>query len=133
MLLVKEGLGVGEGVCGGYGVIIDMNDPQGSHSQILMTGGGSNRGSYFIPKKITRNLRICLPKNIVTFLAYPKKSLSPFLATQKNPSVFFTTPKNPGVFHRPKKITFGQNFRPKKITWTPLPLSLKYVSGAPGE
>ena len=33
-------------------------------------------------------------------------------------------------FIDPKKITFGQNFRPKKITRTPL--SLKYVSEAPG-
>ena len=31
---------------------------------------------------------------------------------------------------RPKKIPFGQNFRPKKILRTPP--SLKYVSGAPG-
>ena len=48
----------------------------------------------------------------------------------KNPSVDFATQKNPGVFHRPKKIPFGQNVRPKKILWTPP--SLKYVSGAPG-
>ena len=34
--------------------------------------------------------------------------------TQKNPCVVFATPKNPGVFHRPKKIPFGQNVRPKK-------------------
>ena len=50
--------------------------------------------------------------------------------TQKNPCVVFATQKNPGVFHRPKKISFGQNVRPKKILWTPP--SLKYVSGAPG-
>ena len=50
--------------------------------------------------------------------------------TQKNPSVVFATQKNPGVFHRPKKIPFGQNVRPKKILRTPP--SLKYVSGAPG-
>ena len=48
----------------------------------------------------------------------------------KNPSVVFTTQKNPGGFHRPKKIPFGQNVRPKRILRTPL--SLKYVSGAPG-
>ena len=50
--------------------------------------------------------------------------------TQKNPCVVFATQKNPGVFHRPKKIPFGQNVRPKKILRS-LP-SLKYVSGAPG-
>ena len=84
-------------------------------------GGGSDRGSYLI----------VYPKKSLFFLAYPKNSLSSFFATQKNPSVFFATPKNPGVFHRPKKITFGQNFRPKKITRTPPP-SLNYVSGTPG-
>ena len=50
--------------------------------------------------------------------------------TPKNPSVVFATQKNPGVFHRPQKLPFGQNVRPKKILQTPL--SLKYVSGAPG-
>ena len=50
--------------------------------------------------------------------------------TQKNPCVVFATQKNPGVFHRPQKIPFGQNVRPKKIRQTPP--SLKYVSGAPG-
>ena len=50
--------------------------------------------------------------------------------TQENPSVVFATQKNPGVFHRPKKIPFGRNVRPKKILRTPP--SLKYVSGAPG-
>ena len=93
-------------------------------------GGGADRGSYFIPKKITASEFVYLKKSLL-YLAYPKKSLSPFFATQKNPSVFFSRPKkNPGVFHRPKKITLGQNFRPKKITRTPP--SLKYVSGAPG-
>ena len=42
----------------------------------------------------------------------------------------YNTQKNLGVFHRPKKIPFGQNVRPKKILQTPP--SLKYVSGAPG-
>ena len=105
--------------------------PQGPHSQILMTvggggGGGSDRGSYFIPQKITSSEFV-----------YPKKSLSPFFATQKIPLFFFPTQINHGVFHRPKTVTFGQNFRPKKITRTPplppAPLpSLKYVSAAPG-
>ena len=71
-------------------------------------GGGGDRGSYFIPKKITTS-EFVYRKRSILFLTYPKKSLSSFFATQKNP----------GVFHRPKKITFGQNFRPKKITRTP--------------
>ena len=50
--------------------------------------------------------------------------------TPKNPCVVFANQTNPGVFHRPKKIHFGQNIRPKKILRTPT--SLKYVSGAPG-
>ena len=51
-------------------------------------------------------------------------------STPKNPSVVFATQKNPRVFHRPKKIPFGRNVRPKKILQTPP--SLKYVSGALG-
>ena len=50
--------------------------------------------------------------------------------TQKKPCVVFETQKNPGVFHRPLKISFEQNLRPKKIFRTPP--SLKYVSGVPG-
>ena len=49
---------------------------------------------------------------------------------KKIPLLFLRPNKIPGVFHRPKKIPFGQNVRPKKILRTPL--SLKYVSGAPG-
>ena len=46
--------------------------------------------------------------------------------------------KIPASFHRPKKIIFGQNFRPKKPLGPPLPPPLhpsssKYVSGAPGD
>ena len=74
-------------------------------------GGWSNRHSYFIPKKITTS-EFVYPKKSLLFLTYPKKSLH----------FFFTTQKNPSVFHRPKKITFGQNFRPKKITQTPPPI-----------
>ena len=109
----------------------EIFNPQGPHSQFFMMGGGggSDRGSYFLPKKITTS-EFVYPKKSLLFLTYPKKSLSSFFATQKNPSVFFATQKNLGVFHRPKKITFGQNFRPKNITRTPP--SLKYVSGAPG-
>ena len=117
--------------------------PQGPHSHILMTGV-SDRGSYFIPQKITtlefvypkksQLQNLSSPKKTLPYLAYPKNSLSPFFA--RPPKIplffFFATPKNSGVFHRPKKITFGQNFRPKKVTRTPPPPSLKYVSGAPG-
>ena len=71
-------------------------------------------------------------KNPYYFLHTQKNPLVLFLQPQKIPLFYFATQKNPGIFHRPKKITFGQNFRPKKITRTPSPLSLKYVSGAPG-
>ena len=85
---------------------------QGPHSQILMTGGGggSDRGSYFIPKK-NHNFKICLPKKITTFFRNPKKSLC--------------------YFSRPKKIPVPF-IDPKKSLGPPPPPSLKYVSGAPG-
>ena len=52
--------------------------PQGPHSHILMTGGGgSDRGSYFIPKKFPTS-DLSTQKNPYFFLAYPKKSLSVF-------------------------------------------------------
>ena len=38
---------------------------------------------------------------------------------QKILLLFSRPKKNPGVFHRPKKIPFGQNVRPKKILRTP--------------
>ena len=96
-------------------------EPRGPYSQILMTGG-SDRGSYFVPKKITTS-EFVYPKKSLLFLVYSPKSLSPCFATQKNiPLIFFATQKNLGVFHRPQKITFGQNFRPTKITRTPGPL-----------
>ena len=40
-------------------------------------GGVSDRGSYFIPKKITTS-EFVYPKKSLLFLAYPKNSLSPF-------------------------------------------------------
>ena len=104
---------------------------QGPHSQILMMGGGGVRQRFIFYTQKNHNFRICLPQKITTFLAYPRKSHSPSFVTPKNPSVFLCNPQNPGVFHRPKKITFGQNFRPKKITQNPPP-TLKYVSGIPG-
>ena len=105
-------------------VFLQGFSPRGPHSQILMTGGGGGGGgeggltelSISYPKKI----RICLPKKITTFLAYQKKSLSPFFATQKkNPSIFFTTQKNPCIFHRPKKKSLLAKIWPKKSLWTP--------------
>ena len=53
------------------------------------------------------------PKKSLLFLAYPKNTLVLFLQPKKIPLFFFVTEKNPGIFHRPKKITLGQNFRPK--------------------
>ena len=107
--------------------------PQGPHSQILMIGvggGGGVQQRLIIYTQKYPNFRICLPKKITTFLTYPKISLSPFFATQKIP-LFFSQPKKiPAYFIDPKKFTFGQNFRPQKITWTTQ--SLKYVSGVPG-
>ena len=44
---------------------------------------------------------------------------------------FFRDPKNPRVFQRPKKIPFGQNFRPKIIPRNHPPVS-KMCVGAPG-
>ena len=125
--------------------------------------GGSDRGSYFTPKKIptskiptffsiTKKIPQCfcinkfyyqssgklkhanfnfgfgrsrlllvLVKNktiaLMLFLIWADEKYN----THKNPSVVFATPKNPGVFHRPKKIPFGQNVRPKKILRTPPP------------
>ena len=49
---------------------------------------------------------------------------------KKIPLLFSRPKKIPASFDRPKKIPFGQNVRPHKILRTPL--SLKYVSGAPG-
>ena len=92
-------------------------------------GGGSDRGSYFMLRKITTS-EFVYPKKSLFILAYPKKSLSPFShPPPKSLCFFLATHKGPGIFHRPQNITLGQNFRPKKITRTPP--SLKYVSGAP--
>ena len=45
--------------------------PQGPHSHILMTGG-SDRGSYFIPKKIPTS-EFVYPKKSPLFFSIPKK------------------------------------------------------------
>ena len=83
-------------------------------------GGGGVRQRFIIYTQKNHNFRICLPKKITTFLAYPKKSCCPF----------FTTQKNPGIFHRPKKNHFCQKFQTQKNHSDSPPLSLKYVSGA---
>ena len=103
-------------------------------------GGGARERFIFYTQK-NHNFRICLPKKSQLQNLSTQKNHYFFYHTQKNPLVllsqlqkiplfFFATQKNPGIFYRPQKITFGQNIRPKKITWTPQ--SLKYVSGAPG-
>ena len=99
-------------------VTVTVHDPQGPHSQILMTGG-SDRGSYFIPKKITTS-EFVYPKKSVLSLAYPEKSLWFFLRPKKIPASFID-PKNPlrAKISDPKK-SLGPS------------LSLKCVSGAPG-
>ena len=119
---------------------------QGPHSYILMMGG-SDRGSYYFYTPKNPNFRICLPKKIPQcfciskfyYLTSGKLKHANFnfgfgqkqnyklrlcyfsfeYNSPKNPSVVFATQKNPGVFHRPKKIPFGQNVRPKKILPTP--------------
>ena len=77
------------------------------------------------------------PKKSLLFLAYPKKKIpskSPFFATQKNPSGFFLRPKKISTsFIDPKKLLWAKISNPKKsLGAPPSPLSLKYVSGAPG-
>ena len=79
--------------------------------------GVCDRGSYFIPKKITTS-EFVYPKKSLHFSAYPKNPLVLFLQPKKN-LFFFATLKNPGVFHQ--KNHFCQNFRPRKITQTPPP------------
>ena len=77
--------------------------PQGPHSQILMTGA-SDRGSYFISKKIT-----------TSEFVYPKISQLQNLSTQKFTTFFYHTQKNPLVlFSQPQKVPLFFS-RPPKI------------------
>ena len=95
---------------------------KGPHSQILMTGGrggGSDRGSYFIPKKITTS-KFVYPKKSLLFFACPKYPLVLFSQPKKIPLFFFATQKNPGVFHRPKTITFAKISDPKNHSDPPV-------------
>ena len=66
---------------------------QGPHSQILTgEGGGSPTEVHILyPKK--SQLQNLSTQKITTFFSIPKKSFSPFFATQKNPSAFFCDPK----------------------------------------
>ena len=83
-------------------------------------GGGPTEVHILYPKKITTS-EFVYPKKSLLFLAYPKKSLSPFFVTQKI-SASLVDPKN----------HFWPKFQTQKITLTPPPPSLKHVSGAPG-
>ena len=84
--------------------------------------GVGDRGSYFIPKKIT-----------TSEFVYPRKSLL-FLQPNKIQSVFFRDPKKSWRLSETKKITLAKISDPKKSLGRgpPLPPSLKYVNGAPG-
>ena len=102
--------------------------------------GGSDRGSYFIPKKITSKfvypkkslLFLAYPKKSLLFLAYPKKSLtdSPFFTTPKNPSVFFCDPKIPASFIDPKNH-FWLKFWTQKNHLDPPPPVIKICEWGP--
>ena len=69
--------------------------PQGPHSQILMMGGGGGGGPTEVhnlyPKN--HNFRICLPKKITTFLAYPKKFPASFTVSKKSLLARISDPK----------------------------------------
>ena len=108
-----------------------------AHSHVLMTGGPTEALILYPKKSQLQNL---FAQKNHTFLALPKKSHTSSklrssyclfeLMKGTNPEkslCFFATQENPGVFHRLPKISFGQNFRPKKILRTPL--LLKYVRG----
>ena len=83
---------------------------QGPHSQIFMTGG-SDRGSYFIPKKIPFS-EFIYPKKSLVFLTYPKR----------NPLVLFSRPKKiPASFIDPKKSPLAKISDPKKSLGPPSP------------
>ena len=102
---------------------------QGLHSQILIMEGGQVQQRFIFYTQKDHNFRICLPKKITTFLSIPKKkSLSSFFATHLRPKKISTS------FIDPKKKYFWPKIsNPKKsLGAPPPPLSLKYVSGAPG-
>ena len=102
----------------------------GGGSAPLLRGPCGIRQRFIFYTQKNHNFRICLPKKSLFFLAYPKESLSPFLATQNKSLCFFCDPKFPTSFIDPKKSVLAKMSDPKKITRTPS--SLKYVSGALG-
>ena len=110
----------------------EIFNPQGPHSQIFMMGweGGSDRGSCFLPKKITTS-EFVYPKKSLLFLTYPKNPLVLF-SQPKKISPFFLRPKKiPASFIDPKKSPLAK-ISDLKTSLGPPPPSLKYVSGAPG-
>ena len=92
--------------------------------------GGSNRGSYFKPKKITTS-EFVYPKKSLLFLAYPKKSLNPFLEPKKIP-LFFTQPKKiPASCIDPKKSLLAKISDQKYYSDPPLPPVIKICEWCP--
>ena len=86
-------------------------------------GEGSDRGLYFIPKKITTS-EFVNPKKSLLFLAYPPlKSLSPFSATQKYLS-FLRPQKFLAYFMDPKKSLWAKISDPKNHSDPPPPPSV---------
>ena len=116
--------------------------PQGPHSHILMTRG-SDRGSYFIPKKFPISAFV-YPKKIPTFFSIPQKIPQCFCISKfyylssgklKHANFNFGFGQKQNYKLRlcyfwfelmkntiPKKIPFGENVRPKKILRTPGPV-----------
>ena len=80
-------------------------------------GGGSDRGSYFIPKKIT-----------TSEFVYPKKSQL-FFANPKNSLYFSLRPKTfPASFIDPKKSLWAKISDPRKSLGPPV---IKICEGGP--
>ena len=82
-------------------------------------GGGPTEVHILYPKKITTS-EFVYPKKSLLFLAYPKKSLSPFFVTQKI-SASLIDPKN----------HFWPKFQTQKITLTPPPPIIKTCEWGP--
>ena len=85
---------------------------------------------FYTPKN--HNFRICLPKKSLLFLAYPKNPLVLFSLPKKIPVSFFHDPKKSRRLSYTQKNHFWPKFQTQKNYLDPPPLSLKYVSGAPG-
>ena len=86
---------------------------QGPHSHILMTGEGSDRGSYFIPKKITTSESVSTHKSHY-FFSIPKKFPWSFFRNPKKSLCFFSRPKKiPASFIHPKTSLLAKISDPK--------------------